>query len=212
MQKLKILIADDHPIMRHGLRQIIDAEPDMCVTSEASDGKEVIGLIANNHYDVLVLDISMPGLNGIEVLRHIREAKLRLPVLILTILPEDRYAMRIMASGASGYMTKDSAPDLLITAIRKIVRGERYLSETAVNLLVDVIASPGEQRHEMLSEREMYVLMKIAKGASIKEIASELHLSSKTVSTYRARILLKLGLKTTSDLIRYALDNGIVDV
>ncbi|MFS8972907.1 response regulator [Cupriavidus necator] len=209
---IRVLIADDHEIVRAGLRQFISEEPDIQVTGEAGSGDEVMAKLRDAEFDVLVLDISMPDRNGIDVLKLIRQRKPELPVLILSTYPEDQYAINLIRAGASGYLTKESAPDDLVKAIRTVAQGRRYVSATVADLLIGGLDKPTEQPvHQMLSEREFQIFCKLSRGQSVSVIADELFLSVKTVSTYRSRILEKMGMKTNADLTYYAIKNGLVE-
>jgi two-component system invasion response regulator UvrY len=209
---IRILIADDHDIVRAGFAQFIADQGDMKVTGEASTGDEVIALIRRDQFDVVLLDISMPHKNGIDCLRVIRQINPTLPVLMLSGYPEEHYAVNLLRSGASGYISKNAPPDELMRAIRVVARGKRYLSETAADLVSAELAHPTDKKlHETLSEREFQIFRKLAAGQSPTEIAEELHLSVKTVSTYRARVLEKMNLKTNADLTYYAIKNSLLD-
>lgn len=209
---IRILIADDHEIVRAGFAQFIADQGDMKVTGEASTGDEVIALIRREQFDVVLLDISMPHKNGIDCLRVIRQINPTLPVLMLSGYPEEHYAVNLLRSGASGYISKTAPPEELMRAIRVVARGKRYLSETAADLVSAELAHPTDKKlHETLSEREFQIFRKLAAGQSPTEIAEELHLSVKTVSTYRARVLEKMHLKTNADLTYYAIKNSLLD-
>lgn len=205
----KILIADDHAIVRSGLRQILINEPDLEVAGEAQNGAEVLDLIRRERWDVLVLDVGMPGRSGIETLREVKRERSALPVLILSIYPEDQYAVRAIRAGASGYLTKDSAPDELVRAIRKVLRGGKYVSETITARLFQALEDANLLPHELLSDREYQVLCLIASGRTITEIAGDISLSVKTVSTYRVRLLEKMRMKTNAELTHYAIKNNL---
>jgi two-component system, NarL family, invasion response regulator UvrY len=208
---LRIMIADDHEIVRAGFAQFIADQGDMQVTGEAASGDEAIALIRRDEYDVVLLDISMPDKNGIDCLRVIRQTHPALPVLMLSGFPEEHYAVNMLRSGASGYISKNAPPEELIRAIRVVARGKRYLSETAADLVSTELANPTDKKlHETLSEREFQIFHKLASGQSPTGIAGELHLSVKTVSTYRSRILEKMNLKTNADLTYYAIKNALV--
>ena len=209
---IKILIADDHAIVREGLKQIIRETSDMVVADEASTGQELLEKVWKHDYDVVLLDISMPGRSGLDILKQIRSQKPELPVLILTIHPEEQYAVRVLRAGASGYLTKESAPDELIKAIRKVSMGRKYVSSTLAEKLaseVDIISE--KPLHQALSDREYEVMCMIASGKTVKKIAEELCLSIKTISTYRSRILEKMKMKSNAELIHYAIQNRLVD-
>jgi DNA-binding NarL/FixJ family response regulator len=209
---IKILIADDHSIVREGLKQIVADTSDMIVTDEASDGHEVLALLSKNTYDVVVLDIAMPGPTGLEILKQIKRKSPKFPVLILSVHPEEQYAIRALKAGASGYLTKESAPDELITAIRKISTGGKYItSSLAEKLAFELEADSEKPPHKTLSDREFEVMCMIAKGKTTKDIAEELYLSPKTVSTYRSRILEKMKLKSNGGLTHYAINNRLID-
>ena len=207
----KILIADDHAVVRAGLRQIISEVADMSVTAEAADGREVLKKLRETDFDLVVLDLTMPGISGLDVLKQIKIEFPKLPVLILSIHSERHYAVRVLKAGASGYLTKESAPDELIRAIRKVILGRKYVSDSlAEKLAVDLTNGPKKVLHESLSDREYQVMLMIAGGKMVKEIAVELSLSQKTISTYRARVLEKMKMKTNSDLMRYAFQNKLL--
>lgn len=208
---VRILIADDHPIVRRGLKQILAEEPDLTVGGEAQTSQEVLDQVRRGGWDVLILDISMPGRGGLDVLKEIKHQYPKLPVLVLSMHPEDQYAIRALRAGASGYLTKESAPDELVAAIRKIVRGGKYISPTLAERLAAEIEAPGGKLpHERLSDREYQVLLMIASGKTVSQIAQELSLSVKTISTYRARLLEKMGMKTNAELTHYAIENKLV--
>jgi DNA-binding NarL/FixJ family response regulator len=209
---MKILIADDHPIFRTGLKEILAKERDVEAIGEADNGHKALELVRKQCWDAVVLDITMPGKGGLEVLQELRRERPKLPVLILSAHPEDQLALRLLKAGAAGYLTKDKAPQVLLSALRKIAQGGKYVSESLAEKLVsrlgfDEIKPP----HEALSDREYQVMRMIAAGRTVKEIAQELFLSVRTVSTYRARVLEKMRLKTNSDLIRYSMQNKLVD-
>jgi DNA-binding NarL/FixJ family response regulator len=209
---IKILIADDHPVVRKGLKEIIQAIPDMTVSGEASNEQEVLENVRKIDFDVVLLDISMPGKSGLDVLKELKRGKPELPVLILSIHPEEQYAVRVLKAGASGYLTKDSAPDELITAILKVSRGKKYISSSlAEKLAYDLEIGAEKPLHETLSDREYEVMCLIASGKTVKEIAEELYLSVKTISTYRARILEKMKMRSSAELTHYAIKLGLVD-
>jgi two-component system invasion response regulator UvrY len=210
--KKKILIADDHAVVRQGLKHIISETADMIVAGEAADGWEVIEKAGNKGYDAVLLDISLPGKNGIEILKELKRKYPRLPVLILSIHPEDQYALRALKAGASGYLTKESSPEELVEALEKISRGGKYVTSTFAEELIFEISHEHEgPLHNKLSDRELEVLLLLAKGMPIRQIAQELNLSTKTVSTYRSRIMQKMSMETNAELIRYSLVHGLVD-
>jgi len=209
---IKILIADDHAIVREGLKQIVAETSDMVVADEAGTGHEVLDKVRDTEYDVVVLDISMPGGDGLNILKQIKNNRSQLPVLVLSIHPEEQYAVRVLKAGAAGYLTKESAPDELITAIRRVATGRKYVSSTlAEKMAFDLTHDRLEPLHETLSDREYQVLRLIAAGKRAKEIAEELCLSIKTISTYRSRILEKMGMKNNAELTHYAIKEGLVD-
>ena len=209
---IKILIADDHAIVREGLKQILSESPDLVVVAEASSGQEVLEKISKNDLDLVVLDIAMPGRGGLDILKEIKTQKPRLPVLMLSMYPEEQYAIRVLKSGASGYLTKESAPSELVMAIRQISQGKKYISPSlAEKLAIDLELSPDKLPHEILSDREYQVMCMIASGKTLKEIADGLSLSIKTISTYRSRILEKMNMKTNAELTHYAIKNNLVD-
>ena len=209
---LKILIADDHPVFRRGLKQIIAETPDMVVADEATNGWEVLSKVRTSDYDVVLLDITMPGKDGLDVLTRLKSEKPRLPVLMLSMHPEEQYAVRALKVGASGYVTKESAPDELVVAIRKVSTGGKYVSSSLAERLASVVQENAEQLpHEGLSDREYRVMCMIASGKTVSEIANELSLSVKTISTYRFRILEKMKMKNNAELTHYAINNRLVD-
>ena len=211
MKKIKILIADDHPIVRAGFKQVISDMPDMLVADEAGNGQEVLNLIGKKDYDLVLLDISMPGRSGLEILKDLKSEKPKLPVLILSIYPEEQYAIRALRAGASGYMTKASAPNELILAIRKISEGGKYISASLAEKLAYYLDGDATKPpHETLSDREYQVMLMIASGKTVTEIANELCLSVKTISTYRTHILEKMRMKNNAEMTLYALQNKLV--
>ncbi len=210
---IKVLIADDHSVVRSGIKQILSDENDMHVAGEACNSQEVIEKISKEKYDVLVLDITMPGKSGLEVLTDVKRICSDLPILILSMHPEEQFAVRALRSGASGYLTKESAPEELVIAIRKIYGGGKYVSASLAEVLAFDLEERGKGRiipHENLSDREFQVLCLIASGKSVKEISEELFLSVKTISTYRTRILEKMKMKSNSELTYYAIQNKLI--
>lgn len=209
---IKVLIADDHTIVREGLKQILAETEDMVVAAEATNGIEAISKAAGQTFNVVLLDISMPGINGLDVLKQLRADHPRLPVLILSMYSEEQYAMRALRAGAAGYLTKDSAADELIQAIRKISSGGKYLSPSLAERLA-VYLEDGQDKplHQSLSDREFQVMCLIASGKAVKEIGQELNLSVKTISTYRARILEKMRMKTNAALTHYVIQNRLIE-
>ena len=209
---IKILIADDHTIVREGLKQIVAETPDMVVADEAGNGNEVLSKVLKNDYDVVVLDITMPGMHGVDILKQLKNQRPKLPVLVLSMHPEEQYAVRALRAGASGYLTKESASYKLITAIRKVSKGHRYVSSSLAEKLVFELEIDTEKPlHETLSDREYQVMCMIASGKTVKEIAEEIFLSVKTISTYRSRILEKMKMKNNAELTYYAVKHELVE-
>ena len=207
---LNILIADDHPIVRRGLKQILAETPQMAVVDEASNGMEVLSKVRQRDYDVVLLDISMPGMNGLDTLKELMTQRPDLPVLILSIHPEEQYALRVLRAGASGYLTKDSASDELVAAIQQVSSGRKYISPSLADRLAHNLQTNVELAvHEALSDREYHVMCLIASGKTVKDIAEALSLSVKTISTYRSRILAKMGMNSNAELIRYAVQHEL---
>ncbi|MBI4825626.1 MAG: response regulator transcription factor [Nitrospirae bacterium] len=208
---IKILIVDDHAIVREGLKQILSETSDIVVTGEANNGQEALEKVWHNKYDVVLLDISMPGRNGLEILKQIKHDNPALQVLILSVSPEEQYAVRALKAGASGYLTKESTPNELIAAIRKVSSGKKYVSSSlAERLACHLEAKSEDSLHESLSDREYEVMCMIASGKAVKEIAESLCLSVKTISTYRSRILEKMEMKNNAQLTHYAISNRLV--
>ena len=211
MNNMKILIADDHAVVRTGLIQIISEIPEVSSLEEAEDGEQVINLVNKNKYDLVILDISMPKRSGIEVLNQLRKTYPKLPILILSIYPENQYAKRVIQAGASGFIAKHSEPAELKEAILKTVNGGRYISrELAEHLATELFEQRTENLHEILSLREFEVMRLIASGKSASQIASEIFLSVKTISTYRSRIIQKTKLKNNAEITRYCITNKLV--
>lgn len=207
-----LLIADDHALIRQGLRKLLDPEHDLHVAGEATRGAEVLEFLAHTKVDLVLLDINMPGRSGIELLQDLRKRFPKVKVLMLSMHPEETVAMRAMKAGASGYVSKDTPPDDLLTAIRKVLRGGKYVSEKLADRLAEDLVTPhGAKPHEGLSEREYEVLCLIGKGKTVSEIARHLSLSVPTITTYRSRILQKMKMKTTAELIHYAIRHGLVE-
>jgi len=212
--KTSVFIADDHPIVRRGLYEMLAEESDLEVVGEAADGDAVLAAAEAGRGDVIVLDLSLPGARGLDLLRRLRSEHPRVPVLVLSIHPEEPYAVRCLKAGAAGYVEKTSAPAELVDAIRTVVSGRRYLSARVAERLVGGAEVRQERQppHETLSEREFQVMCRIAGGRTISEIAVELELSVKTVSTYRARLLAKMGLRTNSEITRYVFEHQLLPV
>jgi two-component system invasion response regulator UvrY len=209
---MRILIADDHAVFRRGLRETLAEAFSRATYGEAKTAEETVDCVRRQDWDVVILDISMPGKSGLDILDDVKRLRPRTPVLLLTMHPEQQYARRALKAGAAGYLTKDSVPDELKVAIKRIVAGGRYVSTTlAEKLAADLRKGADIPLHELLSDREFQVLRMLASGKTVKEMAEELSLSVKTVSTYRGRILEKTGMKTNADLIRYALESQLVD-
>lgn len=209
---IRVLIADDHAIVRRGLRQILLETGEIDVAAEASNGREVLDLLSKPICDLVMLDISMPGENGLDVLKRIRQSYPRLPVLVVSMHPEEQYAVRILRAGASGYITKDASPDALVEAVRKAASGRKVVSPSlAESLAADLEYDRTKPIHQSLSNREYQVFRLIASGKPVHAIAESMHLSVKTVSTYRARILEKTGLKNNAELMHYALTEKLVE-
>lgn len=207
---MKILIADDHAIVREGLKQIVSDSFTFAKVDEAENGFDVIEKCNSTDYDVVIIDISMPGKNGLDTLKELRIDKPKLPILILSVHDEEQYGIRALKAGASGFIPKHSDPETFKDAITKVTNGKRYLSEKLVEKLAANLDDLGNlPLHEKLSDREFQVFQFIADGKTIKDISEELHLSNKTISTYRARILEKLDLKNYSEIIRYAIEHKI---
>lgn len=210
--RLRVLIADDHAIVRQGLRQILSDTPDLEVAGEADNGAAAIQLARQQPWDVMLMDVSMPDRNGIDALKIIRKEFPRLPVLILSMYPEDQYAVRALKAGAAGYLTKQSAPEQLVHAIRQVASGKKYVSAALAMELAEAISDDSERLpHERLSDREFQTLRLIASGKTLTQIGAELNLSVKTVSVYRARLLEKMKLKNNSELTHYGLKHGLAD-
>jgi two-component system, NarL family, invasion response regulator UvrY len=207
---IKVLIADDHPVVRQGLKQILLKTPGMIVSAEAADGQETLEKARTQAWDVMVLDINMPGRSGFDILKELNQEYGRLPVLVLSMHSEDEFALHILKAGASGYLTKESAPSELVNAIRKVVNGGKYISPSLAEKLAFSKDLDAERPlHETLSNREFQVMQMMGQGKTAMEIAQELDLSVKTVSTYRARILKKMDLKSNAEIIRYAIQHQL---
>jgi two-component system, NarL family, invasion response regulator UvrY len=203
---IKVLITDDHPVVRKGIRQILEDDDRIQKVEEAGKGRELLDKLRDEKYDVILLDISLPGGNGLDLIGQIKKIQPSAAILMLSIYSEELYAIKALKLGASGYLTKTSAPEELLTAIHKVSKGERYISISLADKLADnLITKSDKQLFQSVSTREMDVLMLLAAGKTFAQIAAELSLSPKTISTYRDRLLTKLKLKTTSELIRYAI-------
>lgn len=208
----RILIADDHAVVRQGLKQILQEEYlSLAEFGEATDGKEVLIKVRNEFWDIIILDISMPVKNGLEILKQFRVEFIKIPTLILSLYAESEYAMRMLKAGASGYLTKESASDELVTAVKQILNGRKYISESLTQQLLSGLDKDSDKPlHYSISNREFQVLFLIASGKTVSEIAIELSLSIPTISTYRARILEKMNMKNNAELINYAIRHGLV--
>jgi two-component system, NarL family, invasion response regulator UvrY len=209
---MRVLVADDHAVFRRGLKETISEAFPKVTFGEAKSAQETLEHVRMQNWDIVILDISMPGKSGLDILNDLKRLRPRLPILLLSMHPEEQYARRALKSGAAGYLTKESVPEELKSAVRQIVGGGRYVSTTlAEKLAYDLRSGVDVPLHELLSDREFQVLRMIASGKTVKQIADEISLSVKTVSTYRARILEKTGMKTTAELIRYAFQAQLVD-
>jgi DNA-binding NarL/FixJ family response regulator len=206
---IRVLIADDHVLVRQGMVHILESTPDIVVAGEAGSGHEALRAVQRDSYDLLVLDIAMPEGSGLQVLDQLRMLQPQLPVLVLSMYPERQYAVRALRLGAAGYMTKDSPPEELIGAIRAIAAGGQYLTPPVEARLLTQLRGVEGEPHESLSDREYEVMLLLARGRSVSDIAEELSLATSTISTYRARVLRKLGLSNTPELVRYAVDRGL---
>ena len=209
---IRVLIADDHAIVRQGLRQILSDTPDLTVAGEAENGVQAVQMVRTGEWDVVLMDVSMPDRNGIDALKIIKKEFPRLPVLILSMYPEEQYAIRALKAGAAGYLTKQSAPELLVTAIRQVASGKKYVSPSLAEELANAIGDDNQRLpHEKLSDREYQTLCMIASGKTPTEIAEALNLSVKTVSVYRARLLEKMNLRNNAELTHYGLKHGLAE-
>jgi DNA-binding NarL/FixJ family response regulator len=209
---LSFIMADDHPVVLKGLKEILSESFNEAIIDETTTGYELLRKVQNNQYDLVLLDISLPDINGLEVLKEIKKTKPKLPVLIISMYLEEQYALRAMKAGAQGYVTKRSASDELVLAVRKILAGKRYISPAfAEKMLFDFESDAEKLPHQSLSDRELQVLCMIGKGKAVNQIAEELHVSANTVRTYRTRILEKIGVKGTSELIHYAVMHGLTE-
>lgn len=208
---IRIAIADDHPIVREGLRRIASAGVGISVTGEASTAAELFRLLAQAAVDVVLLDVSMPGSTLVETLADLRGRHPSIKVLVLSVHPEDQWAVRALRAGASGYLTKDRSPEQLVEAIRRVARGGKYVSEALAEKLAGLVDHGGPRAaHERLSDREFEVLRALGSGMAVKDVAEQLNLSAKTISTYRARLLEKMGLASRADLVRYVMEHDLL--
>lgn len=209
---IKILIADDHALIRQGLRKVFDAEKDLRVAGEAAHAAEVLDVLSRTKVDLLLLDINMPGRSGIELLQDLRRRFPKVKTLMLSMHPEENVAMRAIKAGAAGFVSKNATPEELLKAIHKVAAGRRYVSQMLADRLAEEIGKPAHARpHESLSEREFEVLCLFGRGRTVSEIARHLSLSVPTITTYRSRILQKMNMKTTAELIHYAIRHGLVE-
>ena len=208
---MRALIVDDHAFLRRGLKGLLADEFHGATFGEASDARQALEHLRKNEWDLALLDINLPGKSGLDLVKELKITWPKLPVLVLSAHPEDQFALRVLKAGAEGYMNKESAPEELVKAVRKILAGGRYVSSAlAEKLAMTVGNDPSRSPHETLSDREYEVMCRIASGKTVTEIAGELSLSAKTISTYRARILEKLGLKNSAEIVQYAIRNGLV--
>ncbi len=210
--KIHVLIADDHAIVRQGLKQILSQTDDLIVSGEAGDGADALQLARQLQWDVFLLDVTMPNRNGIDTLKQLKKEFPRLPVLILSMHPEEQYAVRAIKAGAAGYLTKQSAPEQLVNAIRVVAQGKKYVSPSVAMQLADAIAGDSEKPlHELLTDREFEVFRMIAAGRPLTQIAEDLNLAVATISTFRARIIEKTSMRSNAEMIRYGLEHGLVE-
>lgn len=208
---LKIILADDHAVVRQGVKQIIAGAFPSATFGEAANAHDLLGLVRNGTWDIVVLDLTMPGNNGLDMLKQIKHDLPKLPVLILSMYPEDQFAVRAIRAGAAGYLNKEGAPEELVLALQKILAGGNYISAAVADeLILHTRQNDNRPTHEQLSDREYQVLCLIASGRAVKDISAELSVSAATVSTYRARILQKMNMKSNADLMQYAMQNGLV--
>ena len=208
---IKVLIADDHAVVREGLKQIVTENPDMAIAGEASNGHEVLDLARTRDCDLVLLDLAMPGKDGLDTLKELKLLRPQLPVLVLSVYPEEQYAVRLLRAGAAGYLTKESAPEELVAAIRKVSKGGRYVSASLGEQLALLLDSGTDRPpHETLSDRELRVMVMLASGKTATEVADALCLSVKTISTYRSRALTKMNMRNNAEFSFYAMKHGLV--
>lgn len=208
----RILIADDHAIVRQGLVRILEKNGGMQIVAEHDNGTDALDWLRNNNCDIALIDISMPGMNGIDLLKRLREEKPKLPVLVISIYSEDQYAVRLIRAGAAGYLTKGCAPAIVVEAVHQVISGKKYISPAVAEMLANEIGNSHEKLpHEILSDREYQIFLLLASARTIVEIAETLVLSAKTISTYRSRILGKMGLHNNAELMRYAVDKHLAE-
>jgi two-component system invasion response regulator UvrY len=209
---MRIIIADDHAVVRKGLRQMLQEEFPSAEIAETADSDDLLNLVIREHWDVVISDISMPGRGGLEVLQQIRQQFPKLPVLILSIHPEDQYAIRVLRAGASGYLSKESAQGEVVKAVHKVLMGKKYITPALAEKLAESLDHDAEKLpHEFLSDREFEVFKLLASGKSVSEIGEKLSLSSTTISTYRSRVLAKMNMKNNADLTLYAVENNLLE-
>lgn len=208
---IRILIADDHTIVRKGLRQILAEEFTDAIIEEVADAEDLIKKVIKEKWDIVISDLSMPGKSGLEALPQIKQISPTLPVLILSIHPEEQYAIRVLKAGAAGYLSKDTAPDELVTAVRRVLLGKKYITLSIAEKIADNFEKHSDRKlHESLSDRELHVFKMIASGKAVSEVAESLSLSVTTVSTYRARVMVKMNMKTNANLTLYAIENNLL--
>ncbi len=208
---IRVVLADDHALVRSGVRRILESNPTLQVVGEAANGDEVLAKVAEGGFDVLLLDLTMPGRSGMELLKAVKEARPQLPVLILTMHQEEQYAMRAIRAGAAGYLTKDSAPELLVQAVQRVIGGRPFISpRVAEQMAYELRSDRTEQPHQTLSDREDEVFRLLVAGKTVSEIAGQLNVSSKTVSTHKMRILEKMSASSVAELVRYAVTHNLV--
>lgn len=209
---IRILIVDDHDIVRHGLNRIFEKIPDMKIVAEKNNGIDALHWLEQNECDVVLLDISLPGKSGIDVLKQVHDEKPNLPILILSNYPEDQYAVRLIKCGAAGYLTKGCATAIMVKAVSDVASGKKFISPTVLKLLVNEISMPEDMLpHETLSDREFNIFRLLALGKGVNEIAEQLSISNKTVSTHKTHLMLKMNLHSVSDLVRYAVKHGLIE-
>ena len=209
---IRIVIADDHAIVRQGLKQILEESREMTIVAEHANGADALRWIRANECDVVLLDIAMPGMNGIDALKQLHEEKPKLPILILSIYPEDQYAVRLIKAGAAGYLTKESAPEVVVEAVNHVATGKKYISQAVAEMLANEFGTPeGKLPHETLSDREYQIFRLLSSARTVSEIAAALSVSVKTVSTYRSRILKKMQLRNNAELMRYAVEKHLME-
>jgi two-component system invasion response regulator UvrY len=208
---IRVLIADDHAVVREGLKRIVTGSPDIEVAGEAANGHEVLDFARRQDFDLVLLDLAMPGKDGLDTLKELKLARPHLPVLVLSVYPEEQYAVRLLRAGAAGYLTKESAPEELVAAIRKVSRGGRYVSESLAEQLALLFGAPTDRPpHEALSDREFRVMVMLASGKTASEVADALCLSVKTISTYRSRALRKMNMRNNAEFSFYAVKHGLL--